>query len=80
MIYRDFTLIFSMGSINFAEIEFWKSENLTLALGITVYSFKIAGISMTIRNNMEQPLNFMRVFNLATIITCVIYLIFGVVT
>lgn len=80
MMYRDFTLIMDGGSVNWKDIIWWNQENFTLAFGIVVYSFKIVGISMTIRSCMEDSSEFTGIFNLATAIACFGFLVFGIVT
>lgn len=58
----------------------WKLENITLTIGIAVFSFQNVGIAMNIRGSMEKPRNFQRIFTLSTCVTCVFYLVFGIVT
>lgn len=80
MISRDISLIISTGNIELSDNYLWKTENLPHAIGVIVYSFKIMGVAMIVRSNMKNPKHFPRIFNLSTVFTAFIYLLFAVAT
>ncbi|EAS04852.2 transmembrane amino acid transporter protein (macronuclear) [Tetrahymena thermophila SB210] len=80
MLYLDFSLILGTGGVQRSENDLWKTDNFFLAVGISVYSFQVMGIALNIRNSMENPNNFIPVFYTSTILTCLMYLVFGIVT
>lgn len=55
MVYSELGIMLNTGGIHIEESDLWKPENFEIAMGIVVFSFKIMGISMIVRSNMEKP-------------------------